>query len=61
MSVVKLGYKHLETDVEFRTRAAPMIVDRWVRIGLENFSGEQLDIYVWDVLKRQRQIIEVFP
>lgn len=61
MSVVKLGYKHVETDAEFRARTSPMIVDRWVRVGLESYSGEQLDIFVWDVLKRQRQIVEVFP
>lgn len=54
------AYLRCETDEEFRARIAPMLYG-WSRSYIDGLKGEQLDIYVWDVCRKQRKLIEVFP
>lgn len=60
-SVVKLAYKRLETDEEFRARAAAKLSGYYASRYLSTHSGEMLDEFVWDVLRMQRRIVEIFP
>lgn len=54
------GYLRLETDDEFRARISPALFG-WSRSYIDGLKGEQLDIYVWDVVRKQRKLIEVIP
>lgn len=56
----KLGYKHVETDEEFRERVTPKL-NHWQKPYINSFAGEQLDTYILQVLGEQRKIVEVFP
>lgn len=59
----KLGYKHLETDVEFQDRILtdPTLNTRYWFYDVKNAEGDFLDTLVWEAFKRQRKIVEVFP
>lgn len=54
------GYKHVETDVEFKARVVPDM-NTWCASHARYLLGNELDIFVWDVLHKQRKIVEVFP
>lgn len=61
--VIKLGYLHLETDAEFAKRILDGLGKAamyWTH-DLTNVKGEYLDAIVWDVWKKQRKLIEVYP
>lgn len=59
--VKKPAYTRLETDDEFRARVASLIDSGWARTYAAGLHGERLDTYVWDVYRKQRKIIEVYP
>jgi hypothetical protein len=66
--VIKLAYKHVETDEEFANRIVhecprdfPYTYQRQYLYDFKGDKGDQLDTYVWDVAKRQRKLVEVFP
>lgn len=59
MPPVKLGYRHLETDFEFRQRLDPDL-NTWCRSLAMRMWGPELDTFMWDTLRKQRRIIEVF-
>ena len=51
--LVKLGYKRLETDAEFRTR----VCGKWC----PTCGGQTLDEHSEAWHGRQRKIVEIFP
>ena len=60
-SVVKLAYKRLETDEEFRARAAQAPGMYYAKRYLNDYVGVFLDDFVWDVSRLQRRLVEIFP
>lgn len=54
------AYTRCETDAEFIERVRDRFYG-WSRTYLADLRGEQLDTYVWDVIRKQRKIIEVYP
>ena len=64
--MVKLGYKHLETDDEFIARLHakypwwfPGSYSDGIRVKM--ISGSMLDAEVLEIFGAQRKIVEVFP
>lgn len=59
----KLGYKRLETDVEFQDRILtdPTLNMRFWAYDVKIAKGDFLDTLVWEAFKKQRKIVEVFP
>lgn len=61
--IEKTAYKHLETDIEFRERVLKELGDaaKYWTFDLGIASGEFLDKLTWDVFKKQRRIVQVWP